>query len=76
MIDFQENLPTPNITTNGVYYRRQLNFISFNIHILSHSVFYTYDETVAKKGADVVCSMVNHFVWNILSLDVRQLIVL
>lgn len=58
VMDYQRNLPTPNITTNDVYYRRQLNFISFNVHVLSdeYSVFYTYDETVARKGADDVCS--------------------
>lgn len=60
-MDYQKNLPTPNISTNDVYYRRQLNFISFNVHVLSDStsVFYTYDESVAHKGADDVCS--THF---------------
>jgi hypothetical protein len=76
-VDFQKNLPTPNITTSDVYYRRQLNFISFNIHILSDStsVFYTYDESVARKGADDVCSMIKHFVDNILSPTVKHLII-
>lgn len=58
-VDFQKNLPTHNITTFDVYYRRQLNFISFNVHVSSDStsVYYTYDESVARKGADDVCSM-------------------
>lgn len=75
-MDFQKNLPTPNITTSDVYYRRQLNFISFNVHVLSDStsLFYTYDETVAKKGADDVCSMLEHFFDNVLSLNVRHLV--
>lgn len=75
VIDFQKNLPCPNISTNDVYYRRQLNFISFTIHVLSNSkvVFYTYDESVAKKGADDVCSMLNHFLHEILSPEVRNL---
>lgn len=74
-MDFQKNLPCPNITTNDVYYRRQLNFVSFNIHILSNqqAIFYTYDESVAKKGANEVCSMFNHFVCNILSPEVTEL---
>lgn len=74
-MDFLKKLPCPNITTNDVYYRRQLNFISFNIHVLStqQAVFYTYDESVTKKGADDVCSMFRHFVFNILPLDVREL---
>ena len=46
--DFGKNLPVPNLSTNNVYYRRQLSFYSFNIHILlnGHSNFYTYDKTV------------------------------
>lgn len=76
-MDFQKNLPTPNITTSDVYYRRQLNFISFNIHVLSDSasVFYTYDESVARKGADDVCSMLHHFFSNLLDPQVRDLII-
>lgn len=76
-MDFQRNLPVPNITTNDAYYRRQLNFMSFNIHVLSDSssVFYTYDETEGKKGADDVCSMLNHFVSTVLSKDVRNLVI-
>lgn len=74
-MDFLKNLPTPNITTNDVYYKRQLNFITFNVHKLSdsHSVFYTYDESVAKKGADDVCSMMYHFFKNVLPVQVRHL---
>ncbi|BES91727.1 Spermatogenesis associated 5 [Nesidiocoris tenuis] len=73
--DYQENLPTPNITTNDVYYKRQLNCVSFNIHVLStnHAIFYTYDESVAKKGADEVCSMLNHFVNKILPPEGEEL---
>lgn len=76
-VDFQKNLPTPNITTSDVYYRRQLNFISFNVHILSDStsVFYTYDESIARKGADDVCSMLEHFFNEVLSSTVRQIII-
>ena len=61
--DFWKNLPTPNITTNDVFYRRQLSVHAFNIHVLSsNAVFvYMYNETVAKRGADDVCSMLYHF---------------
>jgi hypothetical protein len=44
-----------------VYYRRQLNFIFFKVHVLSDesSIFYTYDETVERKGADDVFQCLN-----------------
>jgi len=76
-IDYQKNLPTPHITTNDAFYRRQLNFITFNVHILSSgkSIFYTYDESVAKKGADDVCSMLHNFIYKILPVQVCQLII-
>lgn len=56
-MDYSKNLPTPNITTNDIYYKRQLTFVSFNIHILSsgQSIFYTYPQTVAKKGNMMLC---------------------
>ena len=56
-------MPCPNITTNDVYYRRQLSIYSFNIHNLTtNEVFvYFYDETKGNKGADDVCSMLNDF---------------
>ena len=61
-IDFGKNLPTPNITSAEVYFRRQLSFHIFNVHILSTnaSIMYTYDQTIAKKGSDDVASMLYH----------------
>lgn len=74
-MDFQKNLPAPNITTNDVYYRRQLTCISFNIHELASnkSHFYVYDETIAKKGSDDVCSMIQHFISNSVADNVKHL---
>ena len=61
-----KNLPTPNVTTNDVFYRRQLSVHAFNIHVLSsNAVFvYMYDETTAKRGSDDVSSMLYHFFIN------------
>lgn len=70
---YAKNLPLPNITTNDiVYYKRQFTFLSFNIHILSNnrSLFYTYPQTIAKKGADEVMSFIHI---NVLDQKVRQL---
>lgn len=74
-MDFQRNVPVPNIASNMVYYKRQLTVHLFNIHVLAsgESIFYCYDETVAKKGADEVVSMLHHFVFHVLSPDVKKL---
>lgn len=74
-MDFQKNLPTPNITTNDVYYKRQLTVIMLNIHVLfsGDSYFYVYDETVAGKGANEVASFLFHFVMCKLDPSVKEL---
>lgn len=74
-MDYQKNLNCPNISTNDVYYRRQLSFYLFNIHTLStqESIFYTYDQTIAKKGSDDVTSILYNFVLHFLDKEVRHL---
>lgn len=60
-MDFQKNVPVPNITTNDVYYKRQLTFCMFNIHILStdESFFFVYPETVGYKANEVASFLFN-----------------
>ena len=74
-MDFCKNLPTPNITTNDAYYKRQLTFISFNIHVLStnRSIFYKYPLTVAKKRANKVMSFLYNFCCEKLDPEVKHL---
>lgn len=74
-LDFSKNLPLPNITTNDVYYKRQLSLYSLNIHVLSTSqaIFYTFPETVGNKGSDSVSSLLHHFVFNYLNEEVQHL---
>lgn len=74
-VDFGRNLQVPDISTSEVYFRRQLSFYVFNVHILATgvSVFYTYDQTEGKKGADDVVSMLDHFVHNYLDPSVEEL---
>lgn len=73
-MDFQKNLPLPNISTNDVYYKRQLFFYTFNIHQLSnsHSLFYAYTEVDAKKGANEVISFLNHYFTNEMNKNVKE----
>lgn len=74
-MDFQKNLPCPNISTNIVYYKRQLSFFSFNIHQLSDNkaIFYVYPETHGRKGANEVTSFLNQYITTILSPEVQHL---
>lgn len=74
-MDFQKNLPIPNLSTNDVYYKRQLSFYIFNIHELpsKKSYFFTYDETVAKKGSNEVTSMLHHYLTHLMNPEVRHL---
>ncbi|GFO32007.1 vitamin B12-dependent ribonucleotide reductase [Plakobranchus ocellatus] len=73
--DFQNELYCPNKTTNDVYYRRQLSLHSFNIHQLGSDTVhnFVYDETVGKKGADEVTSMLFYFVNNVVPQCVRHI---
>lgn len=73
--DFAKNLPSPNIATNDVYYKRQLSLYTFNVHNLADDSvhLYCYDETQGKKGADDVASMLRHFFTTILPPDVKHL---
>lgn len=50
-MNYGRNLPMPNISTNDVYYKRQLSLFVFNVHILSNSdsFFYLYPETRGKR---------------------------
>ncbi|RUS69503.1 hypothetical protein EGW08_022732 [Elysia chlorotica] len=73
--DYAKNLSCPNISTNDAYYRRQLSLHTFNVHSLSDDKvhLFTYDETVAKKGADEVCSMLLYYFNNVVSAEVSTL---
>lgn len=75
VFDYAKNYPVPNVSTNDVYYKRQLSVFLFNIHILStgQSVYYVYNETVGHKGSDEVCSFLHHFIYNILDPEVTDI---
>ena len=72
--DFWKNLPCQNITTNDIYFKRQLSVYTFNIHELGNDKvhLYSYDETVGRKGANEVASMLMAF-FNSLPAEVTHL---
>uniref|UniRef100_A0A2A4K6G5 Uncharacterized protein n=1 Tax=Heliothis virescens TaxID=7102 RepID=A0A2A4K6G5_HELVI len=76
-MDFSKNLPVPNITTNDVYYKRQLSYFMFNVHVLadSSSYFFAYNESIGKKGSDDVASHLFYFIFNEMEVQVKTLII-
>lgn len=50
-MDFQKNLPLPNISTNDVYFKSNLSVFSFHIHQISNSraLFHAHIEIIGKK---------------------------
>lgn len=72
--DFHKNLGCPNITTNEVYYSRQLSCFTFNVHNLGTEGvhLYFYDETEARKGADEFCAMLYDYFVNVLPPEVEK----
>ncbi|PSN33909.1 hypothetical protein C0J52_20398 [Blattella germanica] len=73
LFDFQKNLPTPNITTS--YETAFFSLIKYTCRLLStrEYVFYTYDQTIARKGADDVVSFLHHFIETFLQEDIKTL---
>ena len=64
--DFQQNLPTPNLKHNDVYYARQLWTYNFGVHdcVAEKGYMYMWDETLAKRGSSEVASCLEHFFQN------------
>ena len=56
--DFQQNLPTPNLHHNDVFYTRQLWTYNFGIHdcVADKGYMYMWDKTVAKCASSQVAS--------------------
>ena len=73
--DFQQEVHVPNLTTNDVFYRRQLSVHSFNIHELGgdNVYIYTYDETTGKRGFDNVAFMLHHVIQTYCPDEVKHL---
>lgn len=73
--DFQQNMPLPVHSSGDVFYKIQLWFFNFCIHVGSdqRSYFYVYDETVGGKGQNEVASFLSHFINTYLRPEVTDL---
>ena len=56
--DLQKVMCLPKLTTNGVYYCRQLSVYNLGIHSMSsdEGIMHVWDESVASRGADEISS--------------------
>ncbi|XP_063228181.1 uncharacterized protein LOC134534082 [Bacillus rossius redtenbacheri] len=75
VFDLMQNLPLPHIPVQEIFYLRQLWVNCFCVHDLKshHSCLYVYHESVAKKGANEVCSFLLDYITHCVSKDVTDL---
>jgi len=61
--DFQQNLPTPHLHHNDMFYLRQLWTFNFGIHdcINEQGYMFLWSETTAKRGSSEVASCLHKF---------------
>lgn len=61
--DFQQNLPTPNLTHQDMFYARQLWTYNFGVHdcLANKGYMFMWPETTAKRGSSEVVSCLDTF---------------
>ena len=61
--DFQQNLTTPNLHHNDMFYARQMWKYNFGIHdcVANQGHTFMWDETIAKRGSSEVVSSLQRF---------------
>ena len=61
--DFQQNLPTPNLKHQEVFYARQFWLFNFGVHdcVSNEGFMFMWPETTAKRGASEVISCLETF---------------
>ena len=76
-MDLQQTLPTPHLSSGAQYYKRKMWTFNFGIHDCKtkQGYFYVWNETVAKRGSNEVCSCIDHYVNTYISRYVKRLVI-
>ena len=73
--DFQQNMPIPKLTTNEIFYSRQIWVYNLGFHVASTNdrYMFVFDETTAKKGSNDAISCLKYVIDNLLRKEVKVL---
>ena len=75
--DLQQTLPTPRLSSSAQYYKRKMWTYNFGIHDckVKQAHFYVWNETQGGRGSREVCSCIEHYILNYISLNVKKLVI-
>lgn len=76
IFDLEKVFPTPKLTTNKVYYKRQLNTYNFCVHDETHnrSYMYVWHEGIASRGPQEITSCLIYHITHFIPKECRDII--
>ncbi len=75
VVDYMQNLYPPFIPVQEMFYNHKLSVYSFGVHNLKMGevLFYMYNESATKKGANEVCSFLYDYIQKNVPSHIRKL---
>lgn len=75
VFNYMQNIPLPKTLGQEMFYYRKMWHYIFCIHNISQdkSTFYTYNEGLAKKGTNEVCTFIAHYIDTFKPQEVKEL---
>lgn len=75
--DFKQNMPLPHLQTSDVFYMRQLWLYVLSMYSgkTGKSIMYCWPETEARRGANEVISVLDHYINSFLKPTVKKLFI-
>lgn len=76
VFDLEKVLPTPKLTTNKAYYKRQLNTYNFCVHdeTQNRSYMYVWHEAIASRGPQEITSCLIYHITHFIPNECRDII--